>query len=244
MRALIVDDEAPARARLRRMLAAAGDVEVVGEASTGREAVAAIRRVQTDVVFLDIQMPGLDGFGVVRELQGDGAPYVVFVTADDQQAVRAFEVGAVDYLLKPYTRERFDQVVARARARLADAGQPRAPAPDTRPAFLTRILVLDDGRAHLLAVDHIDVVQAEGNYVQLSGAAGRVRLRATVGSLEARLDPAHFLRINRSTLVRLDAIRSMHEWSHGDYRVIMADGTEHTWSRRYRAAADTVFGLG
>ena len=244
MRALIVDDEAPARARLLRMLASAGDVEIVGEASTGREAVATLERVQADVVFLDIQMPGLDGFGVVKQLQGDGAPYIVFVTADDQQAVRAFEVGAVDYLLKPYTRERFDQVIARARSRIADKAPLRAPMPDGRVPFLTRIFVLDNGRAYFLAVDHIDVVEAEGNYVQLSGASGRMRLRATVGSLEARLDPAHFLRINRSTIVRLDAIRSMHEWSHGDYRVIMADGTEHSWSRRYRAAADTVFGLG
>jgi two-component system LytT family response regulator len=244
MRALIVDDEAPARAKIRRMLTAARDVEIVGEASTGREGVAAIKRTQPDVVFLDIQMPGLDGFGVVGEIERDGAPYVVFVTADEGQAIRAFEVGAVDYLLKPFTPERFDQVLERARARVkSDASRELAPT-TASTTFLKRILVLADGRAHFLPVEGVDFIHAERNYVQLACAAGTFRLRATIGSIQERLDPAQFLRINRSTLVRLDAIRSMHEWSHGDYRVIMQDGTEHSWSRRYRTGAEKLFGVG
>ncbi|MEP7001435.1 MAG: response regulator, partial [bacterium] len=242
MRALIVDDEAPARAKIRRMLSAAPDVEIVGEASTGREGVAAIKRTLPDVVFLDIQMPGLDGFGVVDALERDDAPYIVFVTADDAHALRAFEVGAVDYLLKPFTPQRFGLVLERARARVHARAPHDVPAPVAPATFLKRILVIDNGRAHFLPVDRLDVVEAERNYVQLTSAGGVFRLRATIASLQERLDPAQFLRINRSTLVRLDAVRSMHEWSHGDYRVVMQDGTEHSWSRRYRAGAEKSFG--
>jgi DNA-binding LytR/AlgR family response regulator len=133
MRALIADDEAPARAKIRRLLEAAGGVELVGEASTGRETVAAIKRTRPDVVFLDIQMPGLDGFGVVEAVERDGGPFIVFVTANDQHALRAFEVGAVEYLLKPFTPERFAQVLERARERIASP----AVAPRTEASALT-----------------------------------------------------------------------------------------------------------
>jgi two-component system, LytTR family, response regulator len=242
MRALVVDDEPPARAKLRRLLEAAGDVEIVGEASTGREAVAAIKRSQPDIVFLDIQMPGLDGFGVVDALERDGAPYIVFVTANDQHALRAFEVGAVDYLLKPYTPERFAQVLDRARARL-ETGAPVIAATSAPPPFLKRLLVIDNGRAVFLPVDRIDRIEAERNYAVIHSGQERYRVRATIGSLADRLDRAQFLRLNRSTLVRLDAVREMHEWSHGDFRVLMHDGTELIWSRRYRAAAEREFGL-
>jgi two-component system, LytTR family, response regulator len=241
VRALIVDDEAPARAKVRRMLDAASDVEIVGEASTGREAVAAIKRAQPDIVFLDIQMPGIDGFGVVDAIESDGGPYVVFVTADDSKALRAFEVGAVDYLLKPFTVERFTQVLERARERLA---KPASAPTTSERAPLKRLLVSHDGRAVFLAVDRIDRIEAERNYVAIHCARDVYRLRATIGSVAARLDPAQFLRVNRSTLVRLDAVREMHEWSHGDYRVVMHDGAELIWSRRYRAAAEREFGLG
>jgi two-component system, LytTR family, response regulator len=241
VRALIVDDEAPARAKVRRLLATAPDVEIVGEASTGREAVAAIKRSRPDLVFLDIQMPGIDGFGVVDAVESDGGPYVVFVTADDGKALRAFEVGAVDYLLKPFTPERFNQVLDRARDRLAK------PAPEPAPAErapLKRLLVSHNGRAMFLAVDRIDRIEAERNYIVIHVGRDAYRLRAPIRSVAERLDPAQFLRVNRSTLVRLDAVREMHEWSHGDYRVVMHDGTELIWSRRYRAAAEREFGLG
>jgi two-component system LytT family response regulator len=244
MRALIVDDEAPARAKIRRMLAAAIDVEIVGDASTGREAVAAIKRSQPDIVFLDVQMPGLDGFGVVDAIEQGDRPYIVFVTANDQHAIRAFEVGAVDYLLKPFTPARFDTVLDRARDRMTPVARtPEASAP-VKKDFLRRILVMDNGRALFLPVERIDRAESERNYVQLHSGQTRFRLRATIASLQERLDPAHFLRVNRSTLVRLDAIRSMHEWSHGDFRVVMNDGAELTWSRRYRADAEREFGIG
>jgi two-component system, LytTR family, response regulator len=241
VRALIVDDEAPARAKVRRLLDAAADVEIVGEASTGREAVAAIKRTSPDIVFLDIQMPGIDGFGVVDAVDRDGGPYVVFVTADDSKALRAFEVGAVDYLLKPFTPDRFSQVLERARERLAKPAAAELSSNGRPP--LKRLLVSSNGRALFLSVDRIDRIEAERNYVVLHAGRDAYRLRATIGSIAARLDPAHFLRINRSALVRLDAVREMHEWSHGDYRVVMHDGAELTWSRRYRAAAKVEFEL-
>lgn len=242
MRALIVDDEAPARAKIRRLLIAQSDVEIVGEATTGRNAVALIKRTQPDIVFLDIQMPQLDGFGVLDALEADGAPYIVFVTANDQHALRAFEVGVVDYLLKPFTPDRFDRVLDRARSRLAAERTDAVPAPER--AFLRRILVIDNGRAVFLPVERIDRIDAERNYVFLSAASERFRLRATIGSLQERLDPAQFLRVNRSTMVRLDAVREMHEWSHGDFRVVMKSGEELVWSRRFRAAAEREFGVG
>jgi two-component system LytT family response regulator len=248
VRALIVDDEAPARAKVRRLLAEAPDVEIVGEAVTGRQAVAAIKRLAPDLVFLDIQMPGLDGFGVLDEVAADGAPYIVFVTADDQSAIRAFEVGAVDYLLKPFTPQRFAQVLGRARERIGEVRSTAAtsaiPATGAAPpALLRRLLVVENGRAVFLAVDRIDRIEADRNYVHLYSGGTVCRLRATIASIETRLDPAQFLRVNRSTLVRLDAVTDMYEWSHGDYRVVMHDGTELIWSRRYRAAAERVFGL-
>ena len=243
MRALIVDDEAPARAKVRRLLEAAGDVEIAGEAASGREAVAAIKRSRPDIVFLDIQMPGLDGFAVLEaiEASGDALPHIVFVTADDGLALRAFEHGAIDYLLKPFTPDRFARVLDRARERQLP---PAPPAVASSPTpFLKRLLVIDDGRALFLPVERIDRIEAERNYVTIVAGEERCRLRATLSAVAARLDPAHFLRINRSTLVRLDAVASMTEWSHGDYKVLMRDGTSLIWSRRYRDAAEQEFGL-
>ena len=241
MRALIVDDEAPARAKIRRMLAAAGGVEITGEVSTGREAIVAIRRSRPDIVFLDIQMPGLDGFSVAEALDREGGPYVVFVSARDDYAMRAFEAGAVDYLLKPFTPERFSRMLDRARERIQTGGaKPAAQGAE----YLRRILVIADGRAQFLPVERIDRAESERNYVILHSGGGQHRLRTTIGALAERLDPGQFLRVNRSALVRLDAIREMHEWSHGDFRVVMRDGAELNWSRRYRAAAEQDFSLG
>jgi two-component system LytT family response regulator len=238
LRALIVDDEAPARAKVRRLLEARGGIEIAGEARTGREAIAAIKRSRPDIVFLDIQMPGLDGFGVLDALQSD-APYVVFVTADGHKALEAFEAGAVDYLLKPFTPERFDQVVERARDRFGGRQAPAASSGN----HLQRLLVIDGGHAVFLSVDRIDWVESDRNYVVFHCGADAHRLRATIASVGERLDPSQFLRINRSTLVRLDAVASMVEWSHGDYKVTMRDGTELTWSRRFRGEAERNFGL-
>ena len=248
MRALIVDDEAPARAKLRRLLASEPDVTIVGEAANGREAIDLIGRVRPEVVFLDVQMPLLDGFGVIDAVGVEAMPCVVFVTAYDEHALRAFEVQALDYLLKPFAPERLQAVVGRLRRELA-RGAPEDVAPKlaallqatTPQRYLQRILVQREGRAVLVPVAHIDRLEAERNDVRLHTRGAVHVVRGTLAELADRLDPASFLRINRSTIVRLDTIKELQPWFHGDYRVILHDGTELMWSRRYRAKSRGAF---
>lgn len=237
MRVLIVDDEEPARRKIRRLLSGENDVEVVGEASTGTEAIDAIRRLSPDLVFLDIQMPPPNGFGVIDALGRDDAPDVIFVTAFDEHALRAFEVRALDYLLKPVTPVRFREALERARDRMA---QPTTAASTPRP--LGRILVRDDTKAFLLALDRVDRIEADGNYVRLHSGGKSFTVRMAIGALAGRLDSEKFLRISRSAIVRLDAIKELHPWFHGDYHVVMADGARLVWTRRYRAAATPELG--
>ena len=250
--ALIVDDEAPARRRLVRMLGEITGVEVVGEAESGDDAVVQIAELEPDVVFLDIQMPGLNGFGVIQAVGVEEMPLVVFVTAFDEHAVAAFEVRALDYLLKPVAPQRLAGAVARAREILsaphgsesgrqaeAIASLARVEAPP-----LTRVLVHGERGAQLLLVDAIDLARAERNYVALHTSQGTFKVRGTIGALAERLDPARFLRVNRSDIVRLDAIRELQPWSHGDYRIVLGDGRALLWSRRYRAQQASTFELG
>jgi two-component system LytT family response regulator len=255
MRALLVDDEAPARLKLKALLAAERDVEVVGEARDGAEAVEQIRAGAPDLIFLDVQMPVLDGFGVVEQVGPDRMPAVVFVTAFDEHAVRAFDVHALDYLLKPVSPERFRAAVARVRSHLAnraatEIGTMAAQLRDLlagagrSTGYLRRLLVHDDRRALLVPVDRLIRVEAERNYLRLYATGGVYQLRATLTELERRLDPGQFLRINRSELVRLDAVDELQPWSHGDYRVVLRDGSVRTWSRRYRRRTEDAFGLG
>lgn len=251
MRVLLVDDEAPARLKLRRMLASEPDMDVVGEASHGALAVSRIRSLEPDLVFLDVQMPVLDGFGVIEQLGPDAMPPVVFVTAFDEHAVRAFEVHAVDYLLKPVTPERFRATLLRVRTwarRGSDARDPEAAgrlrrllAESGHDAYLHRILVHEGDRDHLIAVERISRLDADRNYVRVRVGQSTYDLRATLTQLERRLDPRLFLRISKGTIVRLDAIRELSPSSHGDYRVVLVDGTTLGWSRRYRARGMEAF---
>ncbi len=242
IRVLIVDDEPPARARVRRHLAADPEFEVVGEAGSGAEAVEAVSRLEPDVVFLDVQMPGLDGFGVVAALDaGDTLPHVVFVTAHDEYAVRAFEVHAIDYLLKPFREQRFTQALERVKERLRGRGDDVAwrlrdllAGIGSRPAYLERILVRDGERSVLLDVTRIDWIEAERNHVRLHVGEASHLVRGTITALEGRLDPARFLRIHRSRIVNVERIREIHPWSHGDQLIVLRDGTELIMSRRYR----------
>lgn len=247
MRLLLVDDEAPARARLRRLLGelpASLAVSVVGEAADGEEAVEQIGTHAPDVVLLDIRMPRLDGFAVVQAL-GDEMPLTIFCTAFDEHALQAFDARAIDYLLKPVQPERLVAALERAQQLLSAGAAVRrrgmraiAAVVERTEPFLPRLLVHDATRAYLLPVEQIDHVRAERNHCDIRSSGRTFRVRRTLTSLAARLDPAKFLRINKSDVVRLDAVREIHPWSHGDYRVVLQDGTTLSWSRRYRAATE------
>jgi two-component system LytT family response regulator len=249
IRALIADDEPPARRKLRELLGREPDFEIVGEAADGIEAVAAIKESSPDVVFLDIQMPRLDGFGVIAEVGTGAMPLVVFVTAYDEHAVRAFEVEALDYLLKPFAPSRFQGLLERLRRRIdQDPGDlderiGRLLAAVRPPSGALRQILAEkeEGRQILLAVGEIDLIRAGGNYLSFLSKGEEYRRRGTLREIEERLDPAQFVRLNRSEIVRLEAIRELQPWFHGDARVILKDGSVLTWSRRYRGKVEGVF---
>ena len=240
LRVLVVDDEAPARRKLLRLLREDALVEVVAEADSGEGAVAAITDHRPDLVLLDVQMPGMDGLDVTRALSAAHTPRIVFVTAHEEYAVRAFEVHAFDYLLKPVSKERFRDVLRRAREQRGQGGNAlssrmRDLFDELRRArdFADRLLVHEDGRARFVPVRDIVWVEADRNYLVLHCRAGTHMLRGTLDALEKTLDPKDFVRINRSSVVRLDAIRELHPWFHGEHKVILQDDTELRWSRRY-----------
>lgn len=238
LRALIVDDEDLARQRIRHLLQKEPDVEVVGECAHGVEAVRAIENLAPDLVFLDIQMPELDGFGVVEAVGADRMPATLFVTAFDQHALRAFEVHALDYLLKPFDPERFSAALDRARRWCATGGRPDLAGlleglRQERP-WLDRILVRQGDRHVLLRCSHIQWIEAEDNYVRLHVEGTSFLLRQTMAGILQRLDPAQFRRIHRSAIVNLDFIRELQPWTSGDHLVLMKDGTKLTLSRTYR----------
>lgn len=241
LRVLIVDDEPVARRRIRRLLRADRDVDVVGEAADGAAAVQAIAEKQPDLVFLDVQMPELDGFGVLKRLGPASTPGVVFVTAFDQYALRAFEVHAVDYLLKPFTRERLLDAIARVRE-TRQAGERRADPRlaalleelTERPRFLRRLPARAGSRIVLIDAGEIDWLQAADNYVLVHAGGREYLMRETLTRLEGELDPHEFVRIHRSVLVRFDRIGDLVPTVHGDYRVTLKNGVQLTLSRTYR----------
>jgi two-component system, LytTR family, response regulator len=250
IRVLIVDDEAIARWGIRHLLAGETDVEILDDCANGLEAVAAIQERSPGVVFLDVQMPGLDGFGVLEAVGAERMPAVVFVTAYDQYAVRAFEVHALDYLLKPFDRERFLKAWQYARDRVhsetADELSQRLLAllkdrPQT-PAYLERLVVKAAGRIFFLDVADVDWVEAADNYVQLHAGRETHLLRETISGLEARLDPKQFLRIRHSAIVNLKRVRELHPLFNGDYGVLLHNGTELVTSRRYRKRLRVLLG--
>jgi two-component system LytT family response regulator len=249
IRTLIVDDEPLARARLRTLLQREPDVILAGECGDGLEAVAALKGQDIDLVFLDVQMPGLDGFGVLEAVGAARAPAVVFVTAHDRYALRAFEVHALDYLLKPFDRERFRRTLARARDQLRRAeaaGDPRLLAllEEVRAARQApqRLAVKADGRVLLVALDDIDWVESAGNYLRLHAGATTYLLRDTMTGLETRLPPGRFVRIHRSVLVQVDRIRELQPWFKGEYRVVLRDGKALALSRSCRQNLQDLLG--
>jgi two-component system LytT family response regulator len=248
IRALIVDDEPPARELIATLLRDEPDVEVVGECANGRSAVAAVERLSPDLVFLDIQMPGLDGFGVLAQLPAERWPLVVFVTAYDEHAVRAFEVHALDYLLKPFEFDRLREAVKRARAHLSQRNgasqQTRLLALlddlQTRSRTWTRVAVREDRRVTFLKPHEIDWIEAEGNYLRLHVGKQSYLLRETMNAAEARLTAKKFLRVSRSALVNLERVKEWQPLFHGDSVVILENGTRLTVSRVYRERLDQL----
>jgi len=248
MRVLIVDDEPLARERIRQLLADEAAVEIAGESHDGRSAVDAIRRLKPDLVFLDVQMPEMDGFAVLAALNRERMPVVVFVTAFDQFAIKAFEVCALDYLLKPFDRERFAASLNRARdecARRATPGfdldqrlravleewQAQAKAQAAHP---NRLVIKSGGRIQFLRIDDIDYIEAQGNYVLLHAGSEQYLHRETMARIEAALDPVRFARIHRSTIVNLERVKEMQPLFRGDYTVTLRDGRKLTLGKAYR----------
>jgi two-component system LytT family response regulator len=250
IRTLIVDDEPLARQRLRRLLEADPDIAILGECGDGDDAVAKLRALRPDLAFLDVQMPVLDGFGVIEALAGTDLPVVIFVTAHDRYALKAFEVHALDYLLKPFDKARFAAALARAKAQvrqgnaagLSERLQELLQGMPARRAGPDRLVVKSGGRIYFVPVDDIDWIEAAGNYLRLHVGKDDHLLRESLTALEKKLDPAHFVRIHRSTIVNLARIRELQPAFHGDYVIILNDGTELALSRSCRERLEEALG--
>jgi two-component system LytT family response regulator len=250
IRTLIVDDEPLARRRVRRLLSRDAEVEIVGDCANGYEAIAAINEYSPDLIFLDVQMPEIDGFKVLERRGSGRTPLVVFVTAYDSYALRAFEVSAVDYLLKPFDRRRFEKAMQRVKTRLSaereDGVSQRALALleelKAHSNHLDRLVVKSGGRAFFLKTSEIDWVEAEGKYVRLHVGRDSHLLREAIGTLEAQLDPKLFARIHRSAIVNIDRIKELQPWFHNEYRVVLHDGTTLMLSRGCRKRLADLLG--
>jgi len=238
-RIVIVDDEELSRKRLRRLISLDNDCELAGECTNGAEAVTALGQLHPDIMFLDVQMPKLDGFGVIRAMT-DTHPLVILTSAHDEHALRAYEADVFDYLLKPFGRQRFRESLRRAKARiLCDC----APSRDAQP-LPERIAVRNNGSIVFVKLEDIDWIEAADNYVILHRGKENHIIRATMNELEARLDSARFLRIHRSTIVNLERVQELRPWFRGDYLVILRDGTELTLTKNHRANLESRLLLG
>jgi len=251
IRVLIVDDEPLAREGIRLLLENEADIEVVGEASDGSEAVAAIESLQPALVFLDVQMPGMSGVEVLEQLDGANIPEVIFVTAYDQYALRAFEHHALDYLLKPFDDDRFQDALKEARKRVREKGADRlgqklvallaeyreaGEQPSSEPAspFAHRLAVRTSGRIYFLRTEEIDWIEAADYYVKLHVGAKSHLMRESMNQLEKQLDPEMFLRVHRSSIVNLDRVKELHAGGGTDHAVVLEDGTRLKLSRSRR----------
>ena len=249
IKTLIVDDEPLARRNLRLLLAKDPQIEILDECRNGREAVKAINTFSPDLIFLDIQMPEMDGFDVLANVGPDQIQAIIFVTAFDQYALKAFDVHALDYLLKPFDDERFAHALARAKTQieareinrlskrllaLLEERETERNAPAQGKGYLTRVMIKAAGRVVLLKVDEIDFVEADGNYAKLHVGKKAHLLREKMNDLEGQLDPARFVRIHRSVIVNLDRIKEMHPHFNGDYIVVLEDGRQLRLSRTRR----------
>jgi len=242
IKVLIVDDEFLGRKRIRSLLSEHADIKIVGECEDGRETVEAIQNLKPDLVFLDVQMPETDGFGVVEIIGTENMPAVIFVTAYDEYAIRAFEINAVDYLLKPFDKERFEKAVDRAKREIKTQESPTEIRENlrellkevkTEPQFLKRIAVKSASGTTFVPTEEIDWISASGHYLELHIGNETHLIREKLSVIETQLDPQIFMRIHRSTIVNLDRIKSLHPIFNGDQLVILKNGRELNLSRNY-----------
>lgn len=247
IRALIVDDEPVARRGIRQQLGNERDIEIVAECDDGASAVAAIAEYRPDLVFLDLQMPGLGGFDVIESVGMAHMPAVIFITAFDQFAVHAFEVNAIDYVLKPIAAERFAQALQRARKHLApdDFAERLATAlkaldRSAPQRWSQRLAIRSGGHVVLIETSAIDRCVADGNYVDIYAGGKTHVMRETITCLEARLDPKRFVRISRSAIVNIERVRELHPTFSGDFVAVLADGSRVDGSRRFRDGIDRL----
>ncbi len=251
IRTLIVDQESTARAQIRNLLRGDPEMEIIGDCTSGNDAVKAVREHSPDLVFLDVMMPERDGFEVMEAFDDETRPAFIFVTACDQYAVRAFELSALDYLLKPFERPRFDRAVERAKTqilyrRTAALNRQILSALEgikSEGSHLERLVIKSNGRIFFIKVEEIDWIEAEGNYVRLHAGKQSYLLRDTLSSLEAQLDQNCFARVHRSAIVNIDRIQELQPWFHGEYRVLLQDGVELTLTRTYRDRLNEHLGL-
>jgi two-component system, LytTR family, response regulator len=251
IRVLIVDDEPIARKGIRRLLDEASDVEIVGECGDGAEAALAIRKQSPDLVFLDVQMPELDGFGMLEKVGVEAGPEIIFVTAYDEYTLRAFDIQALDYLLKPVNPERFHKALGRARARLQNKSYERMNGRllallenqrrEERGA--ARFAVKTPQGVLLVDADDVDLIEAAGNYVSLRAGSQAHLLSETISGMERRLDPRKFLRIHRSRIVNMERIKLLRPLFHGEYEIVLKDGTRLTSGRAYSGRIRERLGL-
>jgi len=250
VRVVIVDDEELARRGIRKRLERFPDVDVLAECGNGRQAIDAIRRYSPDLVFLDVQMPGKTGFDVIESVGWEAFPYVIFVTAHDRYAIQAFEVNALDYLLKPIDDERLDMAFQRARDALAgertrELSRRLATVLDhVGPGANDRIVVRSAGRVVFVKISEIDWIEATGDYVTLHAGRKSWLLRETIAEMQRRLQPRGFTRVHRSTIVNTERIGEMQPLHNGEYRLLLRDGTELKLSRNYRGGLQQLLGRG
>jgi two-component system, LytTR family, response regulator len=250
IRTLVVDDEPMARERILGLLAQETDVEVIGQCADGVQAVSAIQRLSPELVFLDVQMPAVDGFGVIKQVGADKMPMVVFVTAYDEYALQAFEVHALDYLLKPFGRDRLQQCLDHARHqrdrhRAGELGKSLlALVQDFKPEQKKqdRLVVKSGGRVFFVRTEDIDWIEASGNYVRLHLKEQSYLFRETMNQMESRLDPQRFFRIHRSRIVNTERIKELQPWFNGEYVVVLHNGMQLRLSRSYREKLEERLG--
>ncbi len=248
IRTLIVDDEPFARQKVRSILEKARDIEIIGECENGEDAMALIRDLQPDLVFMDMIMPEKTGLEVLQAIGGDDPPYVVFITAHNDFAIEAFEAQASDYLLKPFDAERFQKALQKARrhihlkqnVNLYDQLQHLLNTSATPATYLERLMIKSGDDIIFVKTDEIDWIEAAGNYVNLHLGKRSYLYRDTMNHLQTRLDPARFVRIHRSKIVNVERISRLQSWSHGEYVIIMKDKTELFLTRTYR---DNLLGM-